>query len=493
MSRRIRRAPLTERIANYFDPRDWALWLSEELQTSDWAQVQGKPTWLIGLGINLLFMTALSNSNGGSASDDDVFGDYTARNGSGWLGAFCRLAVFWMCVASLINTFYVFASTRKYRLFERSLDELPKTPSARRVRVDESPLAAAASPLKYVKDKLSWGNSAEQRAHPVETRDVVELSVWDPPPICLRLFTLFSPAHIIVYWSFLPTAPSDPMPSVTVARTILLAALVTAQGFALEKFFMQQVQDKLILSREVLNEYDTKYVHPTINRPARDVAIQTPPRRSRKSEESAEHKEIGTDPMPDTPEVQVSREYTIINRGFKTNPNPVYASHYDKDNYLGLQSGSAVSTRSHNAPTPVFRTPATHGWASSYTSTGATQTNYGEDMSSPLRVPETLAPTGFSSMPRHQPTYSRTGDGGSFGVYTSAASPLRKAASHQNMRPETAAEQLRKREGSPLKRMSLPAQEDQLKQETGTAALNTRLRDLRGETGPKGRRQSGRF
>jgi hypothetical protein len=490
MSRRVRRAPLSERLANYLDPRDWLLWLSEEVQTSDWAKVQGKPTWLIGLGCNLLFMVALSSSKGGvSASNDDVFGDYATRNGSGWLRAFCSLLTWGLAATSLLNTFYVFTSTRKYRLFERALEDLPKTPSARRVRVDDSPVAP--SPAKYLADKLAFGsNSAQQRAHPDETRDVVELSIWDPPALCLRLFTLFSPAHLIVYWSFLPPSSLEATPSVTVVKTSLLAVLITTQSFAFEAFFTQQVADKLILSQEVLHEYDTKYVHPSINRPARDVAIQTPPQKEKRGHST--HKEMGTDPMPQTPEVEVSREYTIINRGFKTNPNPAYASHYDKNNHLGLQNGSAVSTRSHNALTPAFHTPAGYSSAyTGYTSTGA-GTGYGQDMSSPLRAPETMAPpSGFANMPR-RPTGERRGDGGSFGVYSSANSPLKKAASHSNMRPETAAEQLRRREGSPLKRMSLPAAEQQVL--GGNSTLNSRLKDLRGDgTGGSSRRQSGRF
>lgn len=476
MSRRVRKAPLSERLQNYFDPRDWALWLSEEIQTSDWVKVQGKPTWAIGITCNLLFMIALSNSNGSVPADDDVFGDYTARAGSGWFRAFCWLLTLTLTVSSLLNTFYVFTSTRKYRFFERHLDELPRTPSAKRVRVDDSPVAP--SPLKYFADKFSLG-TADQRAHPDETQDVVELSVWDPPPLCLRLFTLFSPAHAIVYWSFLPTSSLDPRPSVTIVRTIFLAALITAQSFALEAFFIQQVQDKLILSREVLHEYDTKYVHPSINRPARDVAIQTPPRKTA-GKSPKQHKEIGTDPM-DIPEVMVSQEYTIVNRGFKTNPNPAYASHYDKDNSLGLQNASAVSTRSHNALTPAFRTPATHQpW------TGYTSTSTGQDMSSPLRAQDHMPPpSGFASMPRK-------GDGGSFGVYTSASSPLKKAASHSSMRPETAAQQLRKREGSPLKRMSLPSA-PQGEPGTSTTALNKKLGGLKGDGGSGSRRQSGRF
>ena len=103
----------------------------------------------------------------------------------------------------------------------------------------------------------------------------------------------------------------------------------------------------------------------------------------------------------------------------------------------------------------------------------------------------TAPPAGFASMPG-KPTAGtggeRRGDGGSFGVYTSANSPLKKAASHSTMRPETAGEQMIRREGSPLKRMSLPAAEA-----GNTTALSARLRDLKSDGGGSSRRQSGRF
>ena len=69
-------------------------------------------------------------------------------------------------------------------------------------------------------------DTAESRAHPDASKDVWELAVWDPTPLSLRMFCMFSPGHVLVYWLFLPTAVADPRPSTTVVTTIIFVALL---------------------------------------------------------------------------------------------------------------------------------------------------------------------------------------------------------------------------------------------------------------------------
>jgi hypothetical protein len=234
-----------------------------------------------------------------------------------------------------------------------------------------------------------------------------------------------------------------------------------------------------------MHEYDTKYVHPNINRAARDVGIQTPPRQRSKS---PTHKEMGTDPM-ETTEVDAYPTYTIINRGFKTRPNPAYAAQYDPDNTMNLQNTARAS---RSSVPPTYRTPAASAYSTSAFTSGATQA----DLSSPLRPPVNLKPPVFPS-PQRPPSPTRhsmggpaTGDGGSLGVYSHAASPLRKTASANHLRQ--ASERKGEREGSPLKRGVTPGADGG--ERSGTSgALNQRLKDLRGEGGGVSRRQSGRF
>jgi len=329
------------------------------------------------------------------------------------------------------------------------------------VKVDSSP--ATSSPLRYLTTAI---RSAASRSHPDEHRDVWELRVWDPKELNLELFTFFSPGHVLVYWLFLPTTALDPRPSVTVVTSILISALLSLQLGVLRKFFNQQAKDNRIINKEVLHEYDTKFVHPTINRPVRNVSTQT--------------RESTTSPRAKTREVDVYTPTTLINRGFRVNPNPNYSGHLGEDTDGTMDSPTvaraAASTR------PLLRTPLKR-LSASYASLG-TQADRPNDLASPARQQQQRPPS---------PT---KGDGGSLGVYSHAASPLKKAASHSSLRPASRgdASQGPARIGSPLKRMSTPG--DAGRDRIGAGArfgdrmdrdgLNQRfsnLRDQRRETG----------
>lgn len=87
--RLVRRRPLLERIKAYLDPYDFLLWLSEELETSDWDQWQESWGIPFGVGLNLLMLVARANSGSRSSAYDDVFGDSSASAGLlSWLVCF---------------------------------------------------------------------------------------------------------------------------------------------------------------------------------------------------------------------------------------------------------------------------------------------------------------------------------------------------------------------------------------------------------------------
>ncbi|SLM40791.1 Protein of unknown function DUF2418 [Lasallia pustulata] len=268
--RLIRRQPLADRIKAYLNPLDFLLWLSEELDSSDWDRWQKEWATPIGIGLNVIFMLARANSGaGGRRKGDDVFGEDIG--GSGWFSWFAAFIVHLLSLLSFLNAAYTFYRKRHYRLFEQSVDAPPSTPSAHRVRVDSSPLSS--SPLRFLQHMIA-STAAEARAHPDAARDVWEIAVWDPTPLCLRMFCLFSPGHILVYFLFLPTAPQDPRPSITVVTTIVLAALLSTQLLLLQSSFSQQSKDTSVIQKEVLHEYDTKYVHPRTQPLVRDVGTQ---------------------------------------------------------------------------------------------------------------------------------------------------------------------------------------------------------------------------
>jgi hypothetical protein len=472
MPRLVRRAPLSERIQAYLDPSDWLIWISEELNSNDWEDFAQAYSHYIGFGANLLFVIAQANSGASTRhNQDSVFREVS---GPGWMKWFMNALVLVLAGATFGNAWLVYSKRRYYRLFEQSVDVSPATPSARRVRVDSSP--AGASPLGYIRNVIAR-NSAAGRAHPDTQRDVWEISVWNPNPLCLELFCLFSPLHVVLYYLNLPVAPMDPRPSVKVTMTVSMGFFMSLQLWWLRRAFTQQTKDNAVISREVLHEYDAKFVHPALHKPCRDVGIQTISRKSTRDSS------VGVKGTSDglASEVVTYTPTTVINRSFRTNPNVNYASQYDPDN---LGSTSALRP---SQSTPSLRP----GYQpSQYTSTSTTTP---ADFSSPIRQSHTPNPF-------RQASAIRNGDGGSLGVYSHAASPLRKAASQNFIRDNASRgrESLggtgerrqvspAKRELSPVKRTSMPggerplSQADRLGRSSGFGGFGS------------ARRESGRF
>ena len=75
MPRLVRRRPLAERLQAYLNPLDFVLWLSEELDSSDWDQWQKDWATPIGVGLNIIFLIARANSGPSMHRADDVFAD----------------------------------------------------------------------------------------------------------------------------------------------------------------------------------------------------------------------------------------------------------------------------------------------------------------------------------------------------------------------------------------------------------------------------------
>ncbi|KAL2061654.1 hypothetical protein VTL71DRAFT_7031 [Oculimacula yallundae] len=424
MPRLVRRKPTIQRFKDYMNPGDWWLYICEEFETADLNKQYASPLAL-GLHITLLIARANSGSSLGSGGDS-VFGDDYSR--TGWLSSIATFTVYLLTALSIANASYTFNRKRHYRLFESSIDAPQSTPSAHRVRVDSSPVSS--SPLRFLTGILG-DTSAESRAHPDPSRDVWEIAVWDPIPICLRLFCFFSPGHVLVYWLFLPTLASDPRPSVTVFTTLLLQALLSSQLYLLSNFFAQQEKDSAIIHKEVMSEYDIKYVHPRLNPLTRDVGTQYTDAGS------------GTEYEGDG-EVDTYTPTVLLKRGFRTNPNPNYAKHVDPENSTGITRQSS--------PAPSF-TPSNYTSREPTPFTGATPR------------PAIRQPQFRKSMGGAVTSSASTGDGGSLGVFSHVNSPLKKATSMYDIQQreiprnsyEMASREIqeqRERSKSPAKRQS---------------------------------------
>ncbi|KAH2860674.1 hypothetical protein KXV67_000989 [Aspergillus fumigatus] len=430
MPRLVRRQPLAERIRSYLNPLDFLLWLSEEIDANAWDQFEKDWALPLGVVLNLTFLIARANSrSSGTRAIDDVFGD---DDGVPWMSWFvCR------------RQFKELAGGGGLK----EVDQPPATPSARRVRVDSNPMAA--SPLRYFANVIA--GSAESRAHPDAQRDVWELAVWDPLPICLRLFCLFSPGHVLVYWVFLPTQLSDPRPSVTIVTTIFITTLLSVQMSFLSSSFTQQAKDSMVVHKEVLNEYDTKFVHPRTQPVMRDVGTQFSDPNTSQPGSDAKYNKVDTF----TPT-------RVIHRGFKTSPNPNYVSFVDPE---------GASPRRQTFTTPN----ASHNYTSLQTP------SHLRDASPVVR-----GPVASIRQPHFRPTPSATGDGGSLGIFSHANSPLRRSTpANIDRRVPNPPEFLFKDRGTPMKRLSSPLKKSNVPG-SATPLTSTPRRtqnDLRRETG----------
>ncbi|OAX80066.1 hypothetical protein ACJ72_05607 [Emergomyces africanus] len=453
----IRRRPLSERIKAYLNPLDFLLWLSEELDSSDWEHWEKEWAIPLGIGLNVVFLIARANSlTSSSRIEDDVFGDVAETSLLSWFASFL---VHLLAFASVFNAFYTFWRKRHYRLFETPIDNAPTTPSAHRVPVNSSPMVS--SPMRFLSSVMSIG-SAEARSHPNAQRDVWELGVWDPHPLSLRLLCLFSPGHVLIYWLFLPTSAGDPRPSVTIVTTLFLAALLTVQMSMLSSSFSQQLKDSTLVHKEVLNEYDTKFVHPRTQPVMRSVATQ----HSEEMSYNANFDEAYNTVKTYTP---------AMRRGFKISPNINYLSHIDPEGALNKYcqpprsstSTPRVSSAGADLPTP----------------------GYGADPLSPLHGRSSaIGQPQFRSV-------SSTADGGSLGVYSHAGSPLRRATSthfDQGSGYSGDAPDTRDRPRGPLKRPLSPLKRSSVPGGVGSPGPSQKWGRLT-STGRGIRRDSGRF
>ncbi|KAF8455096.1 hypothetical protein BGX38DRAFT_1140610 [Terfezia claveryi] len=374
MPRLIRRQSVRDRILSFLNPLDHALDLYTYIESYDWDGVQSTTSTPLGIALNiLLFLARVNCSNGAYEGWEDVLIKSTSGKtyGRGWGGSFrnsgyfvcadnpetlpssCApfpggyypmrfdgieslLGVYWgtqlrylswfLAVISAVNSVMCFTKKKKYRMFESNIEIVPRTPNARRVPVDSSPSASGLTTL------LSPSKGHHRKYTPAT--DVWEVSVWDPTPISLRIFSLFSPAHCAIYFLMLPVTvssnylfPNSTSGTKTYLTALFIEALLSIQLGWLASSFTQQMKDRALVQREVLREYDSKYVHPRLSTLKWDVATQT----------KDDHFEASVEVY--TP--QYNRQ------GFITHANPNY-SEYTTNCAYSATSGFAATPQIEN-------------------------------------------------------------------------------------------------------------------------------------------------
>ena len=168
---------------------------------------------------------------------------------------------------------------------------------------------------------------------------------------------------------------------------------MSSQLLLLQTSFSQQEKDSAIIHKEVMSEYDIKYVHPRLNPLVRDVGTQY--------FESDE----------DGDKVDVYTPTVVLKRGvFKINPNPNYAKHVDPENK------SEITSRTFSPPVGGY-TPSAYQSREPTPFTGITPRTA-------IRQPQFR-----QSIAGGVSIGTGTGDGGNLGVFNHPNSPLKKATS----------------------------------------------------------------
>jgi hypothetical protein len=258
----------------------------------------------------------------------------------------------------------------------------------------------------------------------------------------LRLVCLFSPGHVLAYLLFLPLAPLDPQPSVTVFNTIFMQVVLSGQMLFLSSRFAQQAKDNAIIQKEVMNEYNTKFVHPRLNPVVRDVGTQV----------AADHSPKGRG------FVQVGTPTTLIRKSYAMRAT----SQADYDDALSTGHSNTM----FNSIVPR-RSEAIHTNVNQPRSGSTFKQNMMVDQASGPAIAPVLAPGPLSATSANATNY-----GGSMGIYNHNKSPLKKTmglgtfnepASPRNSREMAALEQQRY-----LARPSSPTKQTDTQRSAGT-------------------------
>lgn len=84
MPKYVRRQPLAERLKSFLNPYDFLLWLSEEIESNGWDQLEKEWATPIAIALNLIFLIARANAKPTQVYDD-VFGDIPGVAWTSWL------------------------------------------------------------------------------------------------------------------------------------------------------------------------------------------------------------------------------------------------------------------------------------------------------------------------------------------------------------------------------------------------------------------------
>lgn len=115
--------------------------------------------------------------------------------------------------------------------------------------------------------RSSSGNPAQQM-HAID--------VWQAPEVSMRIFTVFSPLHLLVYIANTRTGhQTSGGKAYMLFISLGLMVFITGQMALLIYFFAALIKDKELIAGEVMNEYNQKFVMPRAMPICRDASTMT--------------------------------------------------------------------------------------------------------------------------------------------------------------------------------------------------------------------------
>ncbi|KAH0583864.1 hypothetical protein H2248_009460 [Termitomyces sp. 'cryptogamus'] len=190
---------------------------------------------------------------------------YHEDEGTSWFDWTTPVTVL-LLAGAFLNAVYLFTRIKVYRLHKRA--ELVSSPNARFVSAQPLEVRSLGSRMRHgIACCWRWllGMELPTRGGG-RTARVQQLEVWAPGRFETVLFTVYSPAHAVLWMG---TGTGNWM------GTTAAMGLVWAQLHGLVCWYAQLVKDKEIVAAEVMSEYNAGFVYPRVMPVRRDVAVMT--------------------------------------------------------------------------------------------------------------------------------------------------------------------------------------------------------------------------
>ncbi|CEL59689.1 hypothetical protein RSOLAG1IB_03622 [Rhizoctonia solani AG-1 IB] len=184
-----------------------------------------------------------------------------------------------LLLGTLLNTLYLFTTIRTYHLHLR--ENMVDSPRAKMVNMDMTNAArdmdtqpASSLVWRIVRGlgthvASAWRlilGSKSRKATGTSAANVQQLDVWNPGELELSVFTIYSPAHALLWMIF---------SSHTWFVALILMASISGQILALTRSYEGLIKDRRILQGEVMHEYNEKFVYPRVMPVRKDACVMT--------------------------------------------------------------------------------------------------------------------------------------------------------------------------------------------------------------------------